>query len=388
MSRNGGGMNTPDYHLSLSPRMQRKRIVRYLLIGIFLQLTAGCASATRVESEPTENTDKIAFSDTESEPDENGGTDSDSDSSSGSDSDSSSDSGSDQDTEPATDTQESIDTDECLDNPDKTEPGVCGCAMADDDDDGDGTLNCQDDCPNDGNKIVPGECGCGVVEGTCQKADSLDDALGAPNGAMDFELGGVTHSLYVDGNYDGGGWILVGRGREGWAWSENGMGKSSTLWQELGTPAAFPPAYLATATIGQLITNANIDLRNVEIRIKRAAATDGSSYQEVRWRSVSNTTWTWLFDTNQYDIEHTFFECILGPGGAVTANTEDVWPSTENNHQRIFTWGWDSHNNKRGFSHGSDVTGGTDTPENFFWQHGGENHAIPYSEVYIRYVTP
>lgn len=34
------------------------------------------------------------------------------------------------------------------------------------DDDGDGTLNCDDQCPSDPLKIVPGVCGCGVVDPT------------------------------------------------------------------------------------------------------------------------------------------------------------------------------------------------------------------------------
>lgn len=51
-------------------------------------------------------------------------------------------------------------SDSCPDNPDKVDPGVCGCSEPDEDSDGDGTFDCEDDCPDDENKTDPGDCGC------------------------------------------------------------------------------------------------------------------------------------------------------------------------------------------------------------------------------------
>ncbi|MGB0716053.1 MAG: autotransporter-associated beta strand repeat-containing protein [Phycisphaerae bacterium] len=56
------------------------------------------------------------------------------------------------------------DTDGCPNDPEKTEPGVCGCGIAEDDTDDDGTLDCEDGCPNDPTKVEPGVCGCGVAD--------------------------------------------------------------------------------------------------------------------------------------------------------------------------------------------------------------------------------
>ena len=61
----------------------------------------------------------------------------------------------------------------CPSDPNKTEPGVCGCGVADTDGDGDGTPNCVDGCPSDSNKTVPGVCGCGT-------SDADSDGDGAP----------------------------------------------------------------------------------------------------------------------------------------------------------------------------------------------------------------
>ncbi|MBI4066215.1 SBBP repeat-containing protein, partial [Candidatus Gottesmanbacteria bacterium] len=64
--------------------------------------------------------------------------------------------------------------DACPDDPDKTEPGQCGCGVADTDSDGDGTADCNDLCPLDPAKIAPGQCGCGVAD-TDSDGDGVAD---------------------------------------------------------------------------------------------------------------------------------------------------------------------------------------------------------------------
>jgi hypothetical protein len=54
--------------------------------------------------------------------------------------------------------------DNCSDDPNKIEPGSCGCGALDTDTDSDGTADCNDDCLNDTNKTVPGQCGCGTLD--------------------------------------------------------------------------------------------------------------------------------------------------------------------------------------------------------------------------------
>ena len=54
--------------------------------------------------------------------------------------------------------------DNCPNDPNKIEPGICGCGIADTDSDGDGTLDCSDSCPDDPGKSQPGHCGCGLID--------------------------------------------------------------------------------------------------------------------------------------------------------------------------------------------------------------------------------
>jgi hypothetical protein len=68
------------------------------------------------------------------------------------------------------------DGDCCPDDDAKTDPGVCGCGVVDEDTDLDLTADCLDGCPMDENKTAPGGCGCGV-EGVDADCLELSGAL-------------------------------------------------------------------------------------------------------------------------------------------------------------------------------------------------------------------
>ncbi len=92
--------------------------------------------------------------------------------------------------------------DNCPNNPNKVDPGVCGCGIVDVDTDSDGFPDCIDQCPNDPNKVDPLSCGCGVAEGTC--VDCNGDANGtAYTGVCGNCVGGNTGQTTVDTDSDG-----------------------------------------------------------------------------------------------------------------------------------------------------------------------------------------
>jgi hypothetical protein len=78
--------------------------------------------------------------------------------------------------------------DGCQQDPNKGEPGQCGCGVLDVDTDGDGTLDCQEMCFADPAKTVPGACGCGRADVDtdgdatldCNESCPLDAARLAP----------------------------------------------------------------------------------------------------------------------------------------------------------------------------------------------------------------
>lgn len=97
-----------------------------------------------------------------------------------------------------------VEVDGCPDDPDKMEPGVCGCGASDVDSDGDGTPDCFDDCPDDPDKLEPGVCGCGVsdVDSDGDGVPDCDD--GCPADPDKVALG-VCGCGVADGDGDGDG---------------------------------------------------------------------------------------------------------------------------------------------------------------------------------------
>ncbi len=146
--------------------------------------------------------------------------------------------------------------DSCPDDPDKSEPGQCGCGTPDLDDDSDGTANCVDECPQDPGKTEPGICGCGIADGQSgclglQDAlihrysftglgttvtDSVDGAHGTVvntelNDSGSLDLAGTPTDQYVDlpnGLISG----LVDASFEVW-FTWNGSTSSSDDWQRI-----------------------------------------------------------------------------------------------------------------------------------------------------------
>lgn len=55
-------------------------------------------------------------------------------------------------------------TDGCANDPNKTEPGVCGCGFADTDLDSDGIVDCKDKCPDDPNNDIDNDNICGDLD--------------------------------------------------------------------------------------------------------------------------------------------------------------------------------------------------------------------------------
>jgi hypothetical protein len=79
-------------------------------------------------------------------------------------------------------------SDNCPNDPNKTEPGVCGCGVADADSDSDGIPDCSDGCPSDPNKTEPGTCGCGTPDTDADgdgTSDCNDNCPSDPNNDAD-----------------------------------------------------------------------------------------------------------------------------------------------------------------------------------------------------------
>ena len=219
-----------------------------------------------------------------------------------------------------------------------------------------------------------------------------------PTGNYAFRVGddafeGYVHQEERDGEKTS--WLLVGRGREGWDFDDDGQGSVEDVITGLGTPDAFSPAMYSDDLINALLDASGVDLTEVEIRISRAANPEGTAYSEVRWRPTDQATWRGNFDDPEYAVEHEVVDGAglpdMDPGVRTDGNTKDIALSG-NGGSRVFTFPWGTpegggHLGVQGFSYGQAVANGANDDTSFLWENADENHALPYTELYIRIET-
>lgn len=101
--------------------------------------------------------------------------------------------------------------------------------------------------------------------------------------------------FYCDQTTDGGGWVLIGRGREGWRQEYAGQGTAASVRDTPSGVSAFAPAELPAKTVDGLLNGGRVDALADGVRVRRAADAAGSQWQEVRFQFAHRDRWVWTF---------------------------------------------------------------------------------------------
>ncbi|MCU1356308.1 MAG: hypothetical protein JWM89_1726 [Acidimicrobiales bacterium] len=194
--------------------------------------------------------------------------------------------------------------------------------------------------------------------------------------------------FFCDMTTDGGGWVLVGRGRQGWTFNPSGQGSATTVRTTTDGTGAFSPAALSTDTISGLLDGTAVKDLPDGIRVERATNTSGSSRQDYRL-FMTTSAWTWSFHAGQL-----LSKVVIGNKTYSGSNTQDTAASVPGQNtnglsskqgtDRLFTMAWTNHANLKGFSLGSGVNGGSSSSSNFLWTSSNEGSPIPFARVWIR----
>lgn len=184
--------------------------------------------------------------------------------------------------------------------------------------------------------------------------------------------------FYCDQTTDGGGWVLVGRGREGWTWNYNGQGSAAAVRDTPTGTDAFAPAALPATTVQGLLGGGRVDALTDGVRVRRAKDAAGATYQELRIKLSNRPNWSWAIGGGE------LFSSIQVDGLSYGSGNTQSWAYGSNQqYLRMTTNEQQNHNYRMGFGYGNQIAG-ANSASSYLWQYTTEKSAIAFSQIFIR----
>lgn len=184
--------------------------------------------------------------------------------------------------------------------------------------------------------------------------------------------------FYCDQTSNGGGWLLVGRGREAWATATAGSGTPEDVRTVVTGPDAFKPRQLSGELIDQLNNNQPIKNLTDGVRLVRATNQAGTTWQDLTFTFASpRDKWTWMFNNEQRVDKYKV-------GGVTRSGGQTSNFGNDNNYIRVRMSTGSYEGWAMGFGFGSNIKGSPSDASYLWSKDTSTGYARPFTQVYIR----
>jgi hypothetical protein len=185
--------------------------------------------------------------------------------------------------------------------------------------------------------------------------------------------------FFCDMTTNGGGWVKIASGREGFQGYYDGTGEPSALLSTTKQPSA-ATVQLPSTTVDGLLAGTRVDSLADGIRVYRAKNRTGTQWQNVQYQFTSRDKWVWNTAAQQQRLSWYSFD---GTRYSTTSNLNDF--GRDSSYLRVNTDFSKDQSYTSGFAYGANLGQGSPAASSFLWsktENGGAPR--PYSEVYIR----
>jgi trimeric autotransporter adhesin len=183
--------------------------------------------------------------------------------------------------------------------------------------------------------------------------------------------------FWCDMTTDGGGWVLIGRGRQGWDFTAEGQGSLVTMNAAVTGTKAFAPQHLTNDLVAGLLNNTAPSSLNDGLRVRRATDAAGTTWQEVRLKFGGMTYWSWALGGGYGLVSHAFDGAVVAGGSSKTSCDDDAFRCVSTIRNKGNTY-------RPGFAYGSGVAGSTSASSYLWAATDGGGSAIPFAQAYLR----